>query len=96
MQVLLLRVKKLCNAEGGVALRETDAEPGNRGGGSGWVQAGADPDGIWVAELFYEQSEDGSVQGTAAGPGVGMDFTGDARTVDAHIRRLRGKMAGVY
>ena len=26
----------------------------------------------------------------------GMDFTGDARTVDAHIRRLRGKIGGGY
>lgn len=24
----------------------------------------------------------------------GMDFTGDARTVDTHIRRLRGKIGG--
>lgn len=55
-------------------MRETDAEPGNWGGGSGGAQAGADQNGIRIAELFYEQSEDGSVQRTVAGPGVGDGF----------------------
>lgn len=96
MQVLLLRIKKLCHLEGvlscgGISLNQDTFE----------VKKGSSAIALTKTEYeilryFLKNQRITLTRDQLLDNIWGVDFDGDIRTVDTHIRRLRRKIGGEY
>ena len=96
MQVLLLRVKKLCNAEGVLRCGKLTLNPGTGEAALEGRRLELTRTEFGLLSCFMSNQRMVLSRERLLDRVWGMDFTGDARTVDAHIRRLRGKIGGGY
>lgn len=96
MQVLLLRIKKLCKAEGLLRCGELTLNPATgevTGQGRKLELTRTEYE---LLKYFMDNQRIVLSRELLLDRVWGMDFEGDIRTVDAHIRRLRKKIGGAY
>lgn len=96
MEVLLLRVKKLCQAENVLRFREVMLNQDTMEVTKQNEKVALTKTEFELLRIFLKNQRIVLSRDTLLNRVWGMDFDGDARTVDTHIRRLRKKIGEDY
>lgn len=96
MEILLLRIKKLCQAENILRFREVTLNQDTMEVTKQNVKVVLTKTEFELLKIFLKNQRIVLSRDTLLNHVWGMDFDGDARTVDTHIRRLRKKIGEDY
>lgn len=96
MQVLLLRIKKLCKAEGLLRCGDLTLNPATGEVTGQGRKLELTRTEFELLKYFMDNQRIVLSREQLLDRVWGMDYEGDIRTVDAHIRRLRKKIGGAY
>lgn len=96
MDVLLLRIKKLCNLETELKYRDIVLNPATHEVFKNHQPLEVTKKEFELLKYFLTNQKIILSREQILSCVWGMDYSGDARTVDTHIRRLRKKLGGSY
>lgn len=96
MEVLLLRIKKLCQAENVLRFREVMLNQDTMEVTKQNGKVALTKTEFELLKIFLKNQRIVLSRDTLLNHVWGMDFDGDVRTVDTHIRRLRKKIGEDY
>ncbi|MCD7909606.1 MAG: response regulator transcription factor [Clostridium sp.] len=96
MQVLLLRIRKLCNAQGVLRCGSLTLNPATGEAGEGERKLELTRTEYELLKYFMGNQRIILSRELLLDRVWGMDFQGDIRTVDTHVRRLRKKIGAEY
>lgn len=96
VRVLILRIKKLCNAENTLRYRDLALNPDTMEAVKDGRRIGLTRTEFELLQVFMRNQRITLSRETLLDRVWGMDFEGDVRTVDTAIRRLRKKIGEDY